>query len=88
MRTKVSVEELKIGMYVAELDRPWRETPFMFQGFEIRSEEELEQLKRHCNFVYVVAADPLRPHAPRAPAPGNVERATPVVITDSACAPL
>ncbi|MEM7292997.1 MAG: DUF3391 domain-containing protein, partial [Pseudomonadota bacterium] len=31
--TKVHVSELKLGMYVRELDRPWEETSFMFQGF-------------------------------------------------------
>jgi putative nucleotidyltransferase with HDIG domain len=57
MRKKVPVEELQLGMYIAELDRPWRETPFMFQGFEIRSHDDIEQLKRHCRFVYVDTPD-------------------------------
>jgi hypothetical protein len=26
------------GMYVSKLDRPWLETPFIFQGFEIREQ--------------------------------------------------
>jgi len=29
--------ELKLGMYVAELDRPWLESPFLFQGFKVSS---------------------------------------------------
>ena len=33
----VSVEQLKFGVYVNELDRPWTETPFMYQGFVINS---------------------------------------------------
>src|SRR3989344_635268 len=41
-------------MYVAELDRPWRETPFLFQGFEIHGEEELAQLRSLCQYVYVL----------------------------------
>jgi putative nucleotidyltransferase with HDIG domain len=45
--------ELKIGMYVSELDRPWLETPFLFQGFHIESDEVIEELRRHCRFVYV-----------------------------------
>lgn len=40
-------------MYVSALDRPWLETPFLFQGFEIRSLEEILQLKRYCQFVFV-----------------------------------
>ena len=33
MKKTVPVGELQFGMYVAELDRPWTDTPFMFQGF-------------------------------------------------------
>lgn len=65
-------------MYVARLDRPWLESPFLFQGFAIESEAELEQLRALCRYVYVEeggrqAAAPLR-HAvtvptPKAPAP-------------------
>ena len=40
-------------MYVAHLDRPWTETPFLFQGFFIRNQDEIEELQRHCQFVYV-----------------------------------
>src|ERR671929_45444 len=29
----VPVGDLQFGMYIAELDRPWTETPFAFQGF-------------------------------------------------------
>ncbi|MGA9854212.1 MAG: HD-GYP domain-containing protein [Gammaproteobacteria bacterium] len=53
MRYKVDVDDLQTGMYVAELDRPWVGTPFMFQGFLIETSEELEQLKSLCTFVVV-----------------------------------
>ena len=42
-----------MGMYISELDRPWVETPFLFQKFELRTSEEMEQLKKHCTYVYV-----------------------------------
>ena len=51
---KVAVQDLRVGMYVAELDRPWRETPFLFQGFEIESDEQLAQLRSLCQHVFVV----------------------------------
>ena len=35
MQTKVLSSELKIGMFVSELDRPWIDTPFLLQGFLI-----------------------------------------------------
>ena len=47
------VEQLEIGMYVAQLDRPWLDTPFMFQGFYIRDDDEINELKAHCDHVYV-----------------------------------
>jgi len=40
-------------MYVVELDRPWIETPFLFQGFLVSSEEEIDQLEEYCDFVYI-----------------------------------
>ncbi|MDH3901190.1 MAG: DUF3391 domain-containing protein, partial [Gammaproteobacteria bacterium] len=41
-RKKVTIQELEVGMYVQELDRPWTETPFMFQGFPIKSDNEID----------------------------------------------
>jgi HD-GYP domain-containing protein (c-di-GMP phosphodiesterase class II) len=74
---QVSVGELRFGMYVAELDRPWTETPFMFQGFYLRTEQQLEALRKFCRHVLidVERTEPaalLRPAAGAAPssAPG------------------
>ena len=53
MKKKISVEDLRPGMYVSELDRNWRDTPFLFQGFEITSDEEIDELKRHCKHVFI-----------------------------------
>lgn len=53
MRRIVKVGDLRQGMYVCELDRPWRETPFLFQGFEITNQGELDLLKQYCTHVYV-----------------------------------
>lgn len=52
-RVRLPVEELRLGMYVAELDRPWLESPFLFQGFPIETDEQLAQLRGCCRFVYV-----------------------------------
>jgi putative nucleotidyltransferase with HDIG domain len=57
MMIKVDTQDLKIGMYVCELDRPWRETPFLFQGFEIRTDEELKTLQQYCRTVFIQAAE-------------------------------
>ena len=50
---KLSVDQLEIGMYVARLDRPWLETPFLFQGFYIRDGDEINELQKHCKNVFV-----------------------------------
>jgi len=47
------VNALEIGMYVVELDRPWLESPFLFQGFEIRNQDDIYQLKACCDYVYI-----------------------------------
>ncbi len=53
----VSTQDLVPGMYVAALDRPWLETPFLFQGFVIKDQQEIEELKRYCGHVYVHVKD-------------------------------
>jgi len=49
----IPVEELTMGMYVSKLDRPWTETPFVFQGFVLKSEKQIEVLKKYCKHVFV-----------------------------------
>lgn len=50
---QIGVEDLKFGMYVAQLDRPWTDTPFTFQGFLLRNERQLDTLRKFCKQVYV-----------------------------------
>ena len=50
---EIPVESLEFGMYVAKLDRPWTETPFVYQGFVLQTEQQLETLKKYCKRVYV-----------------------------------
>ena len=57
MNEKVDAARLQTGMFVAELDRPWLDTPFLFQGFLIETEEEITELRSCCQYVLV---DPLR----------------------------
>ncbi len=64
---KLPVACLRPGLYVAALDRPWIETPFLFQGFAIQETSEVRTLERYCEFVYVDAeqSDPGELHAAR-----------------------
>jgi HD-GYP domain-containing protein (c-di-GMP phosphodiesterase class II) len=53
VKKSVRVEDLQFGMYIAELDRPWTDTPFLFQGFLLQRDEQLETLKKYCRSVLV-----------------------------------
>lgn len=50
---QIPVEELEFGMYVSKLDRPWTETPFIFQGFILRTEKQIDVMKKYCKHVFV-----------------------------------
>jgi HD-GYP domain-containing protein (c-di-GMP phosphodiesterase class II) len=50
---QVDVHDLQVGLYVSALDRPWLETPFLFQGFEIRDTDEIIELQKQCKHVHV-----------------------------------
>ena len=54
---RISAFDLRIGMFVAELDRPWEELPFLLQGFLLSDQEDLDLLK---NLVSEVVIDPTR----------------------------
>lgn len=49
----VHCEQLEHGMYVAELDRSWLQTPFEVRGFLITQDEQIDVLRRYCEYVYV-----------------------------------
>ena len=55
MKVKVDVSQLKKGMYVSELDRSWTETSFLLQGVLIDGEEEIAELQKSCEHVFVDA---------------------------------
>ncbi|MBT9461256.1 MAG: HD-GYP domain-containing protein [Rugosibacter sp.] len=68
-KKQVSVDQLAMGMYVAELDRPWLGTPFAFQGFPLTSAHQVEVIKQYCKFVMVDVdyEPPLDSNVSRAP---------------------
>lgn len=51
--SKLASDELRIGMYVSKLDRPWLETPFLMQGFLIKNDDDISQLKKFCQHVFI-----------------------------------
>lgn len=66
MKQKLAVDLLKPGMYVAELDRPWLESPFLFQGFILENDDEVRAVREVCEWVFV---DPEKGDAAPEPAP-------------------
>ena len=65
MKKQAAISQLRFGVYIHELDRPWTETPFMFQGFVLSNDKQLETLKQYCKHVFIdtekgadVAPDP------------------------------
>ena len=75
METKVPTNELRVGMFVADLDRPWVDTPFLLQGFLIEDDEQIRELQEHCSFVVVDRARSTGDEY--APPPGGVHPKTP-----------
>ena len=52
-KRQIAVADLRLGMYVIELDRPWLGTPFDFQGFPLTHEDQIDRLKEYCKIVYI-----------------------------------
>jgi len=52
---KVAALNLQPGMFVAELDRPWLDTPFSLQGFVVRDSSEVLYISDYVDHVFVDA---------------------------------
>jgi len=52
---KVAAMNLQPGMFVAELDRPWLDTPFSLQGFVVRDPADILYISDYVDHVFVDA---------------------------------
>ncbi len=50
---QIDVKDLKIGMFVSKLDKPWLETKFWFQGFELKNQADIDAVQQQCEFVFI-----------------------------------
>ena len=50
---EIDVSELRIGMHVIKLDRPWEETDFLLQGFIIQRQDDIDALQSQCRRVTI-----------------------------------
>lgn len=62
---EIPVEELSFGTFISKLDRPWTETPFMFQGFVLKTDRQLDVLKKYCKHVFIDPEKEERPEVRR-----------------------
>jgi hypothetical protein len=57
-RKRIPLAELKPGMHVVELDRPWLETPFVFHRMHIKDRADVAQLEKHGVREVVIELEP------------------------------
>ena len=74
MAQKVMTSDLRIGMFVADLDRPWVDTPFLLQGFIIEDGDQIADLQKHCEYVIVDRARSVGDQFEAAPGAGPAKR--------------
>jgi HD-GYP domain-containing protein (c-di-GMP phosphodiesterase class II) len=54
---RVRVDDLRLGMFITELDKPWVQTPFLLQGFLLTEDLDLQTLR---GLVKELVIDPHR----------------------------
>ena len=52
---RIEAQDLKVGMYVARLDRDWLDSPFLFQGFPLENQDLIDEVRAVCAYVFVDA---------------------------------
>lgn len=50
---EISVDDLQVGMFVSQLDRPWLGTPYLLEGVLVQSQTDIDQLAEICRTVFV-----------------------------------
>lgn len=54
---KLHVYELQVGMFVSQLEIPWEQSPFLLQGFDLKTTADIKAVQDVCNYVFI---DPAR----------------------------
>lgn len=62
---KIPAKDLEPGMFVIELDIPWEESPFMFQGFQLESWQDVDSVIDCCNTVTIDVHKSVKLNLPR-----------------------
>ncbi|HRP67231.1 MAG TPA: HD-GYP domain-containing protein [Thauera sp.] len=78
MKRRLPTRDVKIGMFVADIDRPWIQTPFMMQGFLVENVDQVRALQQYCREVVIDHALSIGEHHSRK----VVERDAPLLGLD------
>ena len=57
-KKKIEVRDLRLGMFVEALDRPWLESPYMLEGVTVENQADIDELQALCEFVYIGSDEP------------------------------
>ncbi len=52
-KESIKVKDLALGMFIAELDIPWLDSPFLLQGFVLEDTEQITTLQSLCKEVWI-----------------------------------
>lgn len=61
---KIHVYELKIGMFVSELDISWEQSPFLLQGFDLKTLADIKAVQDVCDYVMIDSSRQKNIHGP------------------------
>jgi HD-GYP domain-containing protein (c-di-GMP phosphodiesterase class II) len=50
---RISVQGLRVGMFVSELEKPWIETKFPLQGLKINNWHDIDRIRSYCEHVVI-----------------------------------
>jgi hypothetical protein len=50
---EIEADQVKLGMFVCRLDRPWTDTSFPLQGFYVRELAQIDTLRTLCRRVWI-----------------------------------
>ena len=59
---EIPVNQLKLGMHVIRLDRPWLESDFKLQGFVINDPSQITRLQNQCQYVVIQSSSTKAPN--------------------------
>jgi len=70
---KVFLSDLTNGMFVCELPIAWKDTPFPLQGFFVRSQEDIDELSKYCEYVLIDTVRSKSDHSPISPITNKIK---------------